>query len=67
MRRVVVTGLGIISPIGNNAPEVTESLKQTKSGISFDQSHKDMGFRSHVSGQIKINLQESIDRKYLFS
>ena len=65
MRKVVVTGLGIISPIGNNATEVTQSLKETKSGISFDQSHKDMGFRSHVSGQIKINLQEAIDRKHL--
>ena len=65
MRKVVVTGLGIISPIGNGALEVIKSLKETKSGISFDQSHKDMGFRSHVSGQIKINLQESIDRKFL--
>ena len=65
MRRVVITGLGIISPIGNNALDVTKSLKDSKSGISFDQSHKDMGFRSHVSGQIKINLQDSIDRKFL--
>ncbi len=65
MRRVVVTGLGIISPIGNNASEVLESLKGSKSGVSFDQSYKDMGFRSHVSGQIKINLQELIDRKFL--
>jgi len=65
MRKVVVTGLGIISPIGNNAIEVTDSLREAKSGISFDQSHKDMNFRSHVSGQIKINLQESIDRKFL--
>ena len=65
MRKVVVTGLGVISPIGNNVSEVTDSLKSAKSGISFDQSHKDMGFRSHVSGQIKINLQESIDRKFL--
>ena len=65
MRKVVVTGIGIISPIGNNAIEVTDSLREGKSGISFDQSHKDMNFRSHVSGQIKINLQESIDRKFL--
>ena len=65
MRRVVVTGIGIVSPIGNNTAEVTESLKEAKSGISFDQSHKEMGFRSHVSGQIKINLQDSIDRKFL--
>ena len=65
MRRVVVTGIGIVSPIGNNTAEVTESLKEAKSGIHFDQSHKEMGFRSHVSGQIKINLQDSIDRKFL--
>ena len=65
MRRVVVTGIGIVSPIGNNTAEVTESLKVAKSGINFDQSHKEMGFRSHVSGQIKINLQASIDRKFL--
>ena len=65
MRRVVVTGIGIVSPIGNNAAEVTESLKEAKSGISFDLSHKELGFRSHVSGQIKINLQDSIDRKFL--
>ena len=45
MRKVVVTGLGIISPIGNNASEVVNSLKTAKSGISFDQSHKDMGFQ----------------------
>ena len=65
MRRVVITGLGIISPIGNNALDVTKSLKDSQSGIAFDQSHKDMGFRSQVSGQIKINLQDSIDRKFL--
>ena len=65
MRRVVVTGIGIVSPIGNNSTEVTESLKEAKSGINFDKSHKEMGFRSHVSGQIKINLQDSIDRKFL--
>jgi len=60
MRKVVITGLGIISPIGNNAIEVTDSLRESKSGISFDQSHKDMNFRSHVSGQIKINLKNRL-------
>ena len=64
MRRVVITGLGIVSSIGNNASEVVNSLKTAKSGISFDQSHKDMNFRSQVSGQIKIDLQETIDRKF---
>jgi 3-oxoacyl-[acyl-carrier-protein] synthase-1 len=56
MRRVVITGLGIVSPIGNNAIEVTDSLFNTKSGIAFDESQKDMGFRSQVSGQINLNL-----------
>ena len=65
MRRVVITGIGIVSPIGNNTLEVTESLKKAESGISFDQSYKDLGFRSQVSGQIKIDLQNSIDRKFL--
>ena len=65
MRRVVITGIGIVSPIGNNTLEVTESLKKAESGIRFDQSYKDLGFRSHVSGQIKIDLQNSIDRKFL--
>ena len=65
MRRVVITGIGIVSPIGNNVVEVTESLRKAESGISFDQSYKDLGFRSHVSGQIKIDLQNLIDRKFL--
>ena len=65
MNRVVVTGIGIISPLGNDKDEVNKSLCDTTSGISFDLSYKEMGFRSHVSGQIKINLEESIDRKFL--
>ena len=65
MRRVVITGIGVISPLGNNKTEVVNSLYETKSGISFDDSYKKMGFRSQVSGQININLEEAIDRKYL--
>tara|TARA_X000000368_G_scaffold18560_1_gene14691 strand:- start:27 stop:1235 length:1209 start_codon:yes stop_codon:yes gene_type:complete len=65
MNRVVVTGIGIVSPLGNNKDEVTKSLYDTKSGISFDESYQKMGFRSQVSGQIKINLEDIIDRKYL--
>tara|TARA_B100001029_G_scaffold85751_1_gene70422 strand:+ start:553 stop:1761 length:1209 start_codon:yes stop_codon:yes gene_type:complete len=65
MRRVVITGIGVISPLGNNKSEVVNSLYETKSGISFDDSYKKMGFRSQVSGQININLEEAIDRKYL--
>ncbi len=65
MRRVVITGLGIVSSLGNNKDEVITSLYNASSGISFDQSQKEMGFRSQVSGQIDLNLEETIDRKFL--
>ena len=63
MRRVVVTGLGIVSSIGNNKQEVSESLKEGRSGISFSQEYADLGFRSHVHGAINIDTAELIDRK----
>ncbi len=63
MKRVVITGLGIISSIGNNKEEVLESLKTGKSGIEFSQEMADYGFRSHVHGAIHINPAEHIDRK----
>jgi len=64
MRRVVVTGLGIISCIGNNKVEVLDSLLNTKSGIVFSEEHKKYNFRSQVVGNIKnLNLDELIDRK----
>ena len=65
MRRVVITGIGIVSSLGNNKSEVNDSLFNTKSGIAFDESQKNMGFRSQVSGQINLNLEESIERKFL--
>ena len=65
MRRVVVTGLGIVSSIGNNAQEVTASLKAGKSGIKLNQEYADLGFRSHVDGPINIDIKEHIDRKML--
>ncbi len=65
MRRVVITGLGIVSSLGNNKDEVKSSLYNASSGISFDQSQKEMGFRSQVSGQIDLNLDETIERKFL--
>ena len=65
MRRVVITGLGIVSSLGNNKDEVKTSLYNASSGISFDQSQKEMGFRSQVSGQIDLNLEETIERKFL--
>ncbi|WP_340121995.1 beta-ketoacyl-ACP synthase I [Methylobacter svalbardensis] len=63
MKRVVVTGLGIVSSIGNNRKEVVDSLKEGRSGIVFADVYKDMGFRSHVHGPINIDLDAFIDRK----
>ncbi len=64
MRKVVVTGLGIVSCIGNNKDEVLESLLNTKSGIVFSEDQKKYNFRSQVAGTIKnLNLDEHIDRK----
>ena len=64
MRRVVITGLGIVSCIGNNKVEVLDSLLNTKSGIVFSDEHKKYNFRSQVIGTIKnLNLDEFIDRK----
>ena len=65
MRRVVVTGLGIVSSIGNDTNEVVKSLKLGKSGISSDQQMIDHGFRSQISGSIKINLNEHIEKRTL--
>ena len=65
MKRVVVTGIGIVSSLGNNCREVLESLKNLKSGISFDESYREMGLRSNVAGNIKIDTKEHIDRKIL--
>ena len=63
MKRVVVTGLGIVSSIGNNRAEVIDSLKEGRSGIVFADVYQDMGFRSHIHGPINIELDDFIDRK----
>ncbi|SJM94447.1 beta-ketoacyl-ACP synthase I [Crenothrix polyspora] len=63
MKRVVITGLGIVSSIGNNRSDVVESLKQGRSGIVFSDVYHDMGFRSHVHGPINIDFDAFIDRK----
>ena len=65
MRRVVVTGLGITSCLGNNAADVTHSLREGLSGIRFNDTYRDLGFRSHVSDSVHLNLSELIDRKIL--
>jgi len=61
--RVVITGLGVVSCLGNNADTVTESLKTGRSGIAFCQQHADAGMRSHVGGMPDIDLAAEIDRK----
>ncbi len=65
MRRVVITGIGIVSCIGNDKATVTESLKQGRSGITFSEVQKEMGFRSHVWGRPDIDLKEAVDRRWL--
>ena len=63
LRRVVVTGMGIISCIGNNVDEVTASLKAGRSGITFSPEYAERGFRSHVYGKPNIDLEALIDRR----
>ena len=63
MKRVVVTGLGIVSSIGKNKQEVLASLKQGRSGITFSREYADLGFRSHVHGALTIDIDKLIDRK----
>ncbi|MAR91126.1 MAG: beta-ketoacyl-[acyl-carrier-protein] synthase I [Pseudomonadales bacterium] len=65
MKRVVVTGMGIVSCLGNDKASVTESLRAGRSGIRFKEQYKEMGLRSHVAGQIDIDIAEHIDRKPL--
>jgi len=63
LKRVVVTGMGIVCNIGHNQQEVLESLRQGRSGIEFSQEYADLGFRSHVYGPIHLELDTLIDRK----
>lgn len=65
MRRVVITGLGIVSPIGNNAAEVTESLRAGRSGIVFAPEYAEHGFRSQIHGMPQIVLEDHIDKRNL--
>jgi len=66
MKRVVVTGMGIVSSLGNNKSEVLESLKKAKSGIEFSEKYAEMGLRSHVHGSVsEIDTSDVIDRKML--
>ncbi|WP_182417510.1 beta-ketoacyl-ACP synthase I [Bartonella sp. HY038] len=63
MRRVVVTGMGIVSSIGNNPDEVLASLKEAKSGISFSQEYADLGFRAQAFGMPTVDIEALVDRR----
>lgn len=63
MKRAVITGLGIVSSIGNNQEEVLASLKEGRSGITFSEEFKEAGMRSHVWGNVKLDTDGLIDRK----
>ncbi len=65
MRRVVVTGIGIVSCLGNNQKEVCDSLLNSKSGISFAEEYKEHNLKSHIHGKPNIKLQDHVDRKAL--
>jgi len=65
MRRVVVTGIGAVSCIGNTQAEIVESLKMGRSGIVANESYQEMGLRSQISGTVNIDTKEHIDRKVL--
>ena len=65
MKRVVVTGIGIVSCIGTDKATVLESLREGRSGIKYQETYKEMGFRSHLAGSVDIDLKEHIDRKAL--
>jgi 3-oxoacyl-[acyl-carrier-protein] synthase-1 len=63
MRRVAVTGLGIVSSIGNNKADVLDALREGRSGIEFCEEYAERGLRSHVHGAVKIDIESHIDRK----
>ncbi|HFD92843.1 MAG TPA: beta-ketoacyl-ACP synthase I [Gammaproteobacteria bacterium] len=65
MRRVVITGIGIVSSIGNNKGEVLASLREGRSGIGYSEEYAEVGLRSHVHGPVRLKLEEHIDRKLL--
>ncbi len=63
MRRVVITGIGIVSSLGANKEEVTNSLRDGRSGIEYIEEYKELGFRSQVAGTVNIDTDALIDRK----
>ena len=65
MKRVVVTGIGVVSCLGNNQDEVYKSLLNAKSGITFAEEYKEYNLKSHVHGKPNIKLEDHVDRKFI--
>ncbi|WP_456385437.1 beta-ketoacyl-ACP synthase I [Desulfolithobacter sp.] len=65
MRRAVITGIGIVSPLGDTAAQVLDSLQQGKSGVTFQPAYEELGLRSRVGAFTRINIKEHIDKKTL--
>ena len=65
MKRVVVTGVGVVSCLGNNQEEVYQSLINSKSGITFSEEYKEYNLKSNVHGKPKIKLEDHVDRKFI--
>ena len=63
MKRAVITGMGIVSPLGNNISETLHSLRETNSGIRFQEDYEEMGLRCHIAGSVDIDTETLIDRK----
>ena len=65
MKRVAITGIGIVSCLGNNQDEVYKSLLNTKSGIKFSEEYKNYNFKSQICGTPDIKIEDHIDRKFI--
>ena len=65
MKRVVVTGIGVVSCLGNNQEEVYKSLLNSKSGITFSEEYKEYNLKSNVHGKPNIKLEDYVDRKFI--
>ena len=63
MKRAVITGMGIVSPLGNSVSETLAALQATRSGIQYQPLYEEMGLRSHIAGSIEIDQEALIDRK----
>ena len=65
MKRVVVTGIGVVSCLGNNQDEVYQIIINAKSGITFSEEYKEYNLKSHVHGKPNIKLEDHVDRKFI--